>query len=382
MGTSHRQAPVEASSARPRGPARAVLAARGYEVTLGNGGTTLLGRRGLRPGRAPRPAPGLRGVLREVRRGDATAPRSSTTRSSSRPTRATPRTRPTIPDAGADVVAWAHNETSTGVHGPRDPPRGARATRSCSSTPPPAPAACRSTPRRPTSTTSRRRSASPPTAGCGSPCCQPGRDRADRAPRRERPLDPGLPLADHRDRELAQAPDLQHAGGGHAAAARRPGRVDARARRPRGLRRAAAAPRPSTSTAGPRPRDFATPFVADPAKRSSVVGTIDFADDVDAAALAATLRANGIVDTEPYRKLGRNQLRIGMFPTDRTRRRRRADRVHRLRPGAEPMSRGPRRREARRRRRRPAARARRRRRRDRPVAPRSSPTRSAPTTRC
>jgi phosphoserine aminotransferase len=59
---------------------------------------------------------------------------------------------------------------------------------------------------------------------------------------------------------------------------------------------------------------YATPFVADPAQRSHVVGTIDFADDVDAAALAATLRANGIVDTEPYRKLGRNQLRIGMFP--------------------------------------------------------------------
>ena len=57
-----------------------------------------------------------------------------------------------------------------------------------------------------------------------------------------------------------------------------------------------------------------TPFVADPAKRSLVVGTIDFDDAVDAAALAATLRANGIVDVEPYRKLGRNQLRIGMFP--------------------------------------------------------------------
>jgi phosphoserine aminotransferase len=58
----------------------------------------------------------------------------------------------------------------------------------------------------------------------------------------------------------------------------------------------------------------ATPFVADPAKRSLVVGTIDFDDDVDAATLAATLRANGIVDVEPYRKLGRNQLRIAMFP--------------------------------------------------------------------
>jgi phosphoserine aminotransferase len=59
---------------------------------------------------------------------------------------------------------------------------------------------------------------------------------------------------------------------------------------------------------------YATPFVADPAKRSLVVGTIDFADAIDAAALAATLRANGIVDVEPYRKLGRNQLRVGMFP--------------------------------------------------------------------
>ncbi|BBY75455.1 phosphoserine aminotransferase [Mycolicibacterium parafortuitum] len=59
---------------------------------------------------------------------------------------------------------------------------------------------------------------------------------------------------------------------------------------------------------------FATPFVADPALRSQVVGTVDFNDDVDAAAVAKTLRANGIVDTEPYRKLGRNQLRVGMFP--------------------------------------------------------------------
>jgi phosphoserine aminotransferase len=58
----------------------------------------------------------------------------------------------------------------------------------------------------------------------------------------------------------------------------------------------------------------AKPFVADPARRSLVVGTIDFDDTVDAAALSSALRANGIVDVEPYRKLGRNQLRIGMFP--------------------------------------------------------------------
>ncbi|MFC4002165.1 phosphoserine transaminase [Prauserella oleivorans] len=59
---------------------------------------------------------------------------------------------------------------------------------------------------------------------------------------------------------------------------------------------------------------YTTPFVSDPALRSQVVGTIDFSDDVDAAAVAKTLRANGIVDVEPYRKLGRNQLRVGMFP--------------------------------------------------------------------
>jgi phosphoserine aminotransferase len=59
---------------------------------------------------------------------------------------------------------------------------------------------------------------------------------------------------------------------------------------------------------------FATPFVREPEHRSHVVGTIDFDDAVDAAVVATVLRQNGIVDTEPYRKLGRNQLRIGMFP--------------------------------------------------------------------
>jgi phosphoserine aminotransferase len=59
---------------------------------------------------------------------------------------------------------------------------------------------------------------------------------------------------------------------------------------------------------------YATPFVADAAQRSNVVGTVDFDDAVDAARVAKVLRANGILDTEPYRKLGRNQLRIAMFP--------------------------------------------------------------------
>ncbi len=60
--------------------------------------------------------------------------------------------------------------------------------------------------------------------------------------------------------------------------------------------------------------EHATPFVVEPADRSLVVGTIDFDDSVDAPALAKVLRANGVVDVEPYRKLGRNQLRIAMFP--------------------------------------------------------------------
>lgn len=59
--------------------------------------------------------------------------------------------------------------------------------------------------------------------------------------------------------------------------------------------------------------DYATPFVADPAHRSQVVVTIDFDETVDAAAIARALRANGIVDTDPYRKLGRNQLRVATF---------------------------------------------------------------------
>ena len=59
---------------------------------------------------------------------------------------------------------------------------------------------------------------------------------------------------------------------------------------------------------------MATPFVADPAQRSPVVVTIDFADSVEATAVSKALRANGIVDTDSYRKLGRNQLRIGTFP--------------------------------------------------------------------
>ncbi len=58
---------------------------------------------------------------------------------------------------------------------------------------------------------------------------------------------------------------------------------------------------------------FASPYVAAPEDRSNVIATIDFDDSIDAAAVAKTLRANGVVDVEPYRKLGRNQLRVATF---------------------------------------------------------------------
>ena len=79
--------------------------------------------------------------------------------------------------------------------------------------------------------------------------------------------------------------------------------------------------------------DFARPFVENPAERSHVVGTIDFVDAVDAAAVAAVLRANGIVDTEPYRKLGPQPAAHRHVPGHRARRRRLAVRLHQPRGG-------------------------------------------------
>jgi len=60
--------------------------------------------------------------------------------------------------------------------------------------------------------------------------------------------------------------------------------------------------------------EYTSPYVAEPSERSLVIGTIDFDERIDAAQIAKVLRANGVVDSEPYRKLGRNQLRIAMYP--------------------------------------------------------------------
>ena len=127
------------------------------------------------------------------------------------------------------------------------------------------------------------------------------------------PLGARLPVAAHRHGQQPQEPDVQHPGDRHPGADGGPARVAARQRRP-GLGDQAHRRLLGPALLLGRGRAYTTPFVTDPKLRSQVVGTIDFNDDVDAAAVAKVLRANGIVDIEPYRKLGRNQLRVAMFP--------------------------------------------------------------------
>ena len=140
-----------------------------------------------------------------------------------------------------------------------------------------------------------------------------GRRRADQADRRLGSVAAGVARPRHRPHQQPPRPDLQHAGRRHAAAARCPAAVDARIG---GLdwcvKRSQTSSGHLYGWAEARP--WATPFVADPAQRSAVVGTIDLDGSLDADKVCAALRANGIVDTDSYRKLGRNQLRIGMFP--------------------------------------------------------------------
>ena len=128
-------------------------------------------------------------------------------------------------------------------------------------------------------------------------------------------LDAGVLRPQDRARQLSSQSDLQHSGPRHHSPARLSDQVDERrtaaSSSPAGRSRTSAEILYTWAEAS----DFATPFVANPAERSNVVGTIDFRDDVDANVVAEVLRANGVVDTDPYRKLGRNQLRIAMFPS-------------------------------------------------------------------
>ena len=252
MGTSHRQAPVRLAGRRDaRRPARAVrLPGRLRGRRSATAARRRSGTRHLLPGPRAGAAPDLRGVRLEVRRlhADGAVPgRPDRDRGPAPGTRPSPKA-----DRRADVLAWAHNETSTGVMVPVHRPAGADAI---------ARADRRDLRRRrpagrrrarPTPTTSPRRRASPPTAACGSRCSarprSSGSQRSRRA--RRRPLDPGVPVAQDRGRELGQGPDLQHARDRDPVPARRAARLDARPGRPRRDGRAHHAPRPATSTAG------------------------------------------------------------------------------------------------------------------------------------
>jgi phosphoserine aminotransferase len=313
IGTSHRQAPVRELVGRVRtGLAELLGLPEGYEIVLGNGGTTafwdaaaawLVRERALhltygefssKFAKVTAGTPFLaEPILVEAEPGDAPTPAA---------------------DPAADAIAWAHNETSTGVMVPVERPVDAGEALVLIDA----------------------------TSGAGGlPLDAAQADVYYFAPQKAFGADGGLWLAALSPAAIARIGELDGAGDRWQPAflslqtALENSRKEQTYNTPAlatlllladqvkwmlGLGGLEGCVERTSASSGhlygwAEAADFASPFVADPAKRSLVVGTIDFSEEVDAAALAATLRANGIVDVEPYRKLGRNQLRIGMFPS-------------------------------------------------------------------
>ena len=311
MGTSHRQKPVKDLVARVRGGlAELFQLPDGYEVALGNGGATAFwdaATFGLVRERA------LHLTFGEFSAKFASCTTGAPFLADPIVVSADPGSAPVpVADPSADAIAWAHNETSTGVMLGVERPAGAGDALVLIDA----------------------------TSGAGGlPLDAAQADVYYFAPQKNFASDGGLwlallsPAAQERIREidasdrwipdflnlataldnsvkdqtyntpavatlvlLAEQLDWMNAGGGLDFCV---ARTTASSDHLYGWAQAS---------------DYATPFVADPAHRSLVVGTIDLDAAVDAAAVAATLRANGIVDVEPYRKLGRNQLRVAMFP--------------------------------------------------------------------
>jgi phosphoserine aminotransferase len=317
MGTSHRQKPVKGLVGSIRTMlAELFRAPDGYEVALGNGGATafwdaatfgLVRERALhltygefssKFANVTSGAPFLLApIIVSADPGDAPDPRNAGSRAA---------------DAGADVIAWAHNETSTGVMVPVARPAGAGEALVLIDA----------------------------TSGAGGlPVSLGDADAYYFAPQKCFGSDGGLwvaflsPAAQERIAQLANGdrwipPFLS------LSTALENSRSDQTYNTPAlatlllledqlrwmlGLGGLDACVERSRASSGAlygwaQGSGFATPFVVEEAKRSLVVGTIDFDERIGAAAVARTLRANGIVDVEPYRKLGRNQLRVGMFP--------------------------------------------------------------------
>jgi phosphoserine aminotransferase len=314
MGTSHRQAPVKSLVASIRAGLRDLLQLPdGYEIALGNGGTTafwdvatccLVRRRSLhlsygefssKFAACTTGAPYLRDpIVIEAPAGDAPEP---------------------VADPDADVIAWAHNETSTGVMVPvHRPPGSEHALVLVDAT----------------------------SAAAGLPVDLAQADAYYFAPQKGFASDGGLWLAALSPAALERVAKLDSGARGarwipdflSLRIALENSSKDQTYNTPAiatlllladqlqwmlergGLEAMVKRTRASSSHLyrWADEHELAAPFVADRAKRSLVVGTIDFDQSVDAKALAATLRDNGIVDVEPYRKLGANQLRIAMFP--------------------------------------------------------------------
>jgi phosphoserine aminotransferase len=312
LGTSHRQAPVKNLVKDVRtGLAELLSLPDGYEIVLGNGGSTAfwdIAAFGLVRERAQHLAFGEFSAKFAAVTNGAPFLGPSTVITAEPGSLATPR-----PEAGVDVYAWPHNETSTGVMAPVQRVDGADAGALV---------------------------LVDATSGAGGlPVDVTEADVYYFGPQKCFAAEGGLWLAAFSPAALARVEQIDASGRWVPDFFSLPTAID-------NSRKQQTYNTPAISTlallasqvewlgaqggldwAVKRTADsssrlydwaeatpYTTPFVSDPGARSQVVGTIDFSDEVDAAAVAAVLRANGVVDTEPYRKLGRNQLRIAMFP--------------------------------------------------------------------
>ncbi|WP_409329068.1 phosphoserine transaminase [Trujillonella humicola] len=312
MGTSHRQAPVKGLVRRVReGLHRLFDLPDGYAVVLGNGGTTAFWDAAAFGLIRDRAAFGVNGEFSsKFASGVAEAPfLGDPVVSRAEPgTLALPAGRP-----GIDAYGWAHNETSTGVMAPVERPAGADDDALV---------------------------LVDATSGAGGlPVDVGATDVYYFAPQKVFAADGGLWIALMSPRALERVAEIKASGRWMPAFLDLSVAVDNSAKDQTyntpavatlflladqldwldglgGLPGAVARTRDSSGRLyrWAEESPIATPFVADPAQRSLVVGTVDFAEGVDAARIADVLRANGVVDVEPYRKLGRNQLRVGMFP--------------------------------------------------------------------
>ncbi|TNC28177.1 phosphoserine transaminase [Amycolatopsis alkalitolerans] len=311
LGTSHRQKPVKSLVGRVRaGLSELFSLPEGYEVVLGNGGTTAFwdaAAFGLVRERAQHFTYG------EFSSKFAAVTKGAPFLADSIVVKSEPGSAPEIAyEPGADLVGWAHNETSTGVAVPVRRPAGSEGALV----------------------------AIDATSGAGGlPVKAEDFDVYYFAPQKSFASDGGLwlalmsPAAIERVREIGASdrwiPEFLS-----LTTALDNSRKDQTYNTPAvatlflladqiewmlgngGLEWTVARTKDSSDRLyeWAEQTSYTVPFVKDPALRSQVVGTVDFIDEVDAAEVAKVLRANGIVDVEPYRKLGRNQLRVGMFP--------------------------------------------------------------------